>query len=706
MSTIRAQYHRPVTIATPLEPGVLLPVGVSGTEQLSRLFEYTVELFSQQPDKVKSTDLLGDTMTLQLELSNGQSRYFNGYVSRFVQTGVEGDTVTYEATLVPWLWFLTRTSDCRIFQKKDVPTIIKQVFQDLGFSDFKDSLSGSYRKWEYCTQYRETAFNFVSRLMEQEGIYYYFKHDANTHTLILADSVSAHDPFPGYKTIRYLPPNQGESEEEFISQWRIEHQFQPGKYALNDFNFTTPKADLKSVTPTKISIPGFKQYEVYDYPGEYTKGEEGSAYSKIRMQEIDIRHETVSGVSDARGLCTGSKFDLADHPLEKQNKTYLVTSASYHLQAGDYTASQANGETTFSCGFTAIDADPEKCHYRPPLITPKPVVQGSQTAIVAGDPKEEIDTDKYGRIKVQFHWDREGKFDENSSCWIRVSQTWAGKKWGSVFIPRIGQEVLVDFLEGDPDRPIVIGSVYNNNHMPPFDLPKEKNQSGFKSDTTKGGGGKNSIVFDDTKGVEKLTIHSQYDMSSTVKHDRSTTIETGNDTLAVQAGTKSTTVKGDTSLTVEAGSRTVNVTGGKYSADVNGGDFSAVASAAVVLHGKGAGAQMTGDASGVKITGNGQGVEVTGNGGTGVKVDGTPNFEATGAAEAKVMSPLVKIGDTIIEVKGSMVTVDGSTFVKLVSGGSCIEITPGAINITSAGPVNISGGGDVGVTAPMIKLNG
>ena len=516
----KTQANRQIAVTTPFEDDVLLISSMSGHEQLGRPFEYTVDLFSEQPTKVKFEELLGEKMTVKLELSPGQFRFFNGHVNRFVQTEVDGDIIHYQATLVPWLWFLTRTADCRIFQKHRVPDIIKSIFQDFGFSDLEDDLNGDYRDWDYCVQYRETAFNFVNRLMEQEGIYYYFEHKEDSHTLILADSPSAHASYAGYEDVQFLPPSSGRSKGQVISDWSIEQRYQPGRFVLKDFDFEKPNAPLQTGQDTfaESGVHNVDRYEIFDYPGEYSELDDGKNYTKLRMDAIDAQFHVISGVADARGLCNGFTFALTDYPLADQNKEYLLTSVSCQLNAGDYGSSTDKGSDgpVFSCSFTAIDSKQEFCLS---LETPKPAIQGPQTAIVVGPSGDEIHTDKYGRVRVQFHWDRYGKNDENSSCWIRVSQYWAGKKWGAMFIPRIGQEVIVEFIEGDPDRPIITGRVYNAQNMPPYPLPAEKTKSTLKSNSTKGGGGFNEIRLEDKKGSEEIFIHGEKDENIHIKND-------------------------------------------------------------------------------------------------------------------------------------------------------------------------------------------
>ncbi len=464
------QTQRNVAIGTALGDDVLLVKSVAITERLGRLFQIEADLASEQ-GSVNFDDILGKNATIRLELPNQKTRYFNGNVSRFVQTRMEGRYAHYRATLVPWLWFLTRTADCRIFQSMKVPDIVKQVFRDQGFADVRDALTGSYLTWDYCVQYRETDFNFVSRLMEQEGIYYFFEHENGKHTLVLADDKSAHKPFPDYATINYRAEVTGVRTEEYISDWILQKEVQTGVYSLNDFNFTTPKSSL--LAKSQVSqAHAQSNFEIYDYPGEYDdQGEGQSLYSKLRIQEHQAQHEVAQGHGNARGLASGAIFTLDLFPRSDQNRDYLITETYIHITGDIYEGRGGGGRGEFyTCAFSAIPSD---VPYRPPRLTPKPLIQGPQTAMVVGTKGEEIMTDKYGRVKLQFHWDRYSKGDENSSCWVRVSQAWAGKNWGAIYIPRIGQEVIVEFLEGDPDQPIITGRVYNAVAMPPYALPGE-----------------------------------------------------------------------------------------------------------------------------------------------------------------------------------------------------------------------------------------
>lgn len=538
------QQYRRVAVGSPLGDDVLLFRSINGTERLSRLFHYNLTLLSEE-HSINFADIVGQNMTVRLELPDDKTRYFNGYVSRFVQTRVEGDLAEYQATIVPWLWFLTRTADCRIFQKKTVPEIIKEVFGDAGFTDLDDSLSGSYRTWEYCVQYRETDFNFVSRLMEQEGIYYFFEHANGKHTLVLADSLSAHETFPGCEEIPYRPAGST-SPIEHIGGWTLEQAIQPGVYALNDYDFEKPKKDLlaRSIIERDHAAADF---EIFDYPGEYIENADGDSYAKVRIQELQASHEIVSSESDAQGICCGYTFKVTDHPREDQEREYLVTSTTIYIESDSYdSAAGGGGGPSFQCQFSAMNSSQP---FRPPRVTPKPVIQGPQTAVVVGKDGEEIWTDKHGRVKLQFRWDRYGKADENSSCWIRVSQLWAGKNWGSIYLPRIGQEVIVEFLEGDPDRPIVTGRVYNGDAMPPYGLPDNQTMATIKSNSTKGGGGFNEIRFEDKKGDEHVFIRAEKDQHNRVQNDAFELV--GNDRHLIVTNNQLEQVDGDKHLAVK-----------------------------------------------------------------------------------------------------------------------------------------------------------
>lgn len=573
----RTQEYRSVAVGTPLGKDVLLFYRMNSVEELGRLFRFELDLLSEKHD-LKFEDVLGQKMTVRLDLGVGKKRYFNGHVSSFTQSGTVGPLFCYHAVLRPWFWFLSLTSTCRIFQQKKIPDIITEVFAANGFTDYEKALSGSYKTWEYCVQYRETDFNFVSRLMEQQGIYYYFKHENDKHTMVLSDSVSSHSKFSGYEKVPFFPYTEGQQRErDHINVWSIHGEVQSGACALNDFDFKRPKANLNVRSAVKRSYV-MSELEIYDYPGEYVQTDEGEGYARYRVEELHSEHELLHGQGDARGLGAGNLFELTGHTRTDQNREYLIVSSSINMSSEEYGTSSTGGSSGFffNCGITAI---PSQQAFRPARTTPKPLVQGLQTAIVVGPSGNEIYTDQYGRVKVHFHWDRYNKYDENASCWIRVAQLWAGAKWGAIHIPRIGQEVIVDFLEGDPDRPIITGRVYNADNMPPYDLPANMTQSGIKTRSTKGGSPTNinELRFEDKKGEECIFIQAEKDKEIRVKNDRVEFV--GNeshfiikkDQLEQVKGDKHLTVKGDHNEKVEgtisitaSQDMQVKVSGGKY----------------------------------------------------------------------------------------------------------------------------------------------
>ncbi|SFG69041.1 type VI secretion system Vgr family protein [Pseudomonas sp. NFACC45] len=524
------QNNRLVQVDSPLGGDVLVLQSMDGSEELGRLFHYELDLTSEDR-AIKFDQLLGKPMGLTLELYNGGKRYFHGIVSSCRQLTGHGQFAGYRVSLRPWFWLLTRTSDCRIFQNKTVPDIIKQVFRDLGFSDFEDSLSASYREWEYCVQYRESSFDFVSRLMEQEGIYYYFRHEKERHVLVLADAYGAHSTPADYDAVPFYPPDRQMRERDHFYDWQLAREVQPGSLALNDYDFLRPRASLE-VRSSVVRNHSNADHPLYDYPGEYLQSNDGDHYARTRIEAIHSQFERVQLRGRARGLGSGHLFTLTGYDRADQNREYLVVVARYQIRQEVYESGQSDSAEQFVSELDCMDAGQT---FRPLPLTPMPIVRGPQTAVVVGPSGEEIWTDQYGRVKVHFHWDRHDQSNENSSCWIRVSQAWAGKNWGAVQIPRIGQEVIVSFLEGDPDRPIITGRVYNAEQTVPYKLPANATQSGVKSRSSKDGSQANfnEIRMEDKKGAEQLFIHAEKnqdievenDETHWVGHDRSKTID-------------------------------------------------------------------------------------------------------------------------------------------------------------------------------------
>ena len=562
----------PATIDTPLGSDVKFH-SMGGIEGLSRSFVYEVDVVSDRSD-ISASELLGESVTVHLSVGDddGDVRHWNGRVTgvEYIDTSDDGDS-RYRLTVRPWLWQLTRSADCRIFQQMSIPEIVTQVFQDRGFTDYERSLFGDYEQREYVVQYRETDFQFVSRLLERAGIYYFFRHEDGKHTLVLADSPQAHTTSGGCEQVGYAPDDEHrDATTQYMRRWKSEGSLETGVYAQSDYDFTKPQVRLFAQSTSADAASGSLQ--VYDYPGGFDNFADGDASARVRLEQSRRDAQRWSGESNARAMTVGSTFTLSDHPREDQNRSYLVTWARYRIKGQDG-RSTGDDDEPYTCTLVAIARD---VTFRPPLTTPRPTARGPQTAMVVGPTGQEIWTDQYGRVKVQFPWDRVGQNDENSSCWVRVTQAWAGGSFGGQFIPRIGHEVIVDFLEGDPDRPIVTGCVYNASTMPPYDLPGNQTQSGVRSRSTPGGTmvNGNELRFEDAMGAEDLYIQAERTQTTLVKSDQSITIGgnrslsvTGNDTTNVLAGRMATialddatNVLGVSTLTV-AGIRNVQIAG-------------------------------------------------------------------------------------------------------------------------------------------------
>jgi type VI secretion system secreted protein VgrG len=514
-------------LKTSLPADKLLFAGMTGTERLSTPYEFEVSMLSDDGGLLSAIDahddLLGRPMAVAVRLPSADDpRFFQGIVTDFSQVGWDGRFHQYRATLRPWFWLLTRTSDCRIFQAQSVLDIFEKVVKEYGFTDFdiRGVKKAGKAVLEYCVQYRETDFNFLSRLLEQAGIHYFFKHTATSHTMMLADEVGS-GKVAGYERVPFYPPaNESQRERDNLASWQVAKAVQPGSYATTDYDFEKPgqvSALLRQSTIVRNHAQS--KFEMFDYPAEGSQptADQSEAVAKVRIEELQSDHYIARGEGTAIGLAPGHVFELVKHPHAAFNDAYYVTGAGYVLSSN----SHESGTATELDSRLSLEAVPSKVCYRPARVTPKPVVQGAQTAVVVGKSGEEIYTDKHGRVKVQFHWDRYGKRDENSSCWIRVSHAWAGKQWGAIHTPRIGQEVIVSFLEGDPDRPLITGRVYNEDCKPPYALPDNLTQSGIKSHSSKSGGEKNfnEIRFEDKKGSEELVLHAEKDLKVDVEND-------------------------------------------------------------------------------------------------------------------------------------------------------------------------------------------
>jgi type VI secretion system secreted protein VgrG len=564
MADALTQDTRTAALTTPLGENKLALVRLDASEGLSELFEYRIEALSTE-EVIQFDDLLGRSCSVKIKLyDDGPVRYFTGIAVEGQTLGVREDLFVFQLLLRPSLWLLGKTANCRIWHEKTALEIIKEVLSDRRV-DFRPKTQRTYPKLEYCVQYRETDFDFVSRLMEQHGIYYFFEHEAAKHTMVLADSKSSHQDIPERKTIDFaatLASNR--FPDESLQQWSSQRRFRTGKFELKDYNFKQPNSNMVGDHAGKEKYEK-SQLECYDYPGKYDTQEDGKTYAKVRLdaeQALDYRRYA-SG--EAPSLVPGGLTSLQKHPTDGENQKYLVVRSRHSYAAQSYRSGSARSGRPYNGSYELLPHDRE---FRAPLVTPKPVVYGPQTAKVVARPNndsEEIDVDDdgFGRIRVRFHWDR----DDKRSCWVRVAQMWAANKWGTQFIPRIGMEVVVEFLEGDPDRPLVVGTVYNGDNKHPYSVPDNKTQSGFRSDSSKNHNGYNELMFEDAKDSEKIRVHAQKDLDTEIVHaetrkigehfetpmgapSRETTLVMGDDKLTIQSGQRDTTVAMNDKLTV------------------------------------------------------------------------------------------------------------------------------------------------------------
>lgn len=498
------------------EPGDFTVLEFSGYDGISQLAHFDIKLLSTERD-LDFSQILGKRASLWIWCwqDSDYSRAYHGVVSSFELVGYEKfqkdrEYVVFKAELVPFMWRLTLNYQSRIFQDKSVPEIIEEVLKEAGFGsdDYRMSLQKTYEPInkpprEFCVQYRESDFNFISRLMEEEGIFYFFDYSNNKDVLVIADSNSVYRPTAPISEIRYEEPSRLQPiREEFIHPLHYKENVLPLKFMLKDFNFDTPQTNLFVTSQNNQNGEG----SIYDYPGRFGLIDRGRNLATVRKEASASSRMIITGKSNCRSFCAGYKFRLTEYPRPDLMQEYLLTRVQHHgIQGGEWAT---EFQTSYDNEFEGI---PSSVPYRPAQITPKPRVQGTQTAIVVGPQSEEIYVDEKGRVKIQFHWDLEGNYDEKSSCWIRVSQGFAGGSYGIMFIPRVGQEVIVDFLEGDPDQPIIVGRVYNADHQPPYQLSQEKTKSVIKTKTYKGEGA-NEIRFEDKQGSEQILIHAQKDM--------------------------------------------------------------------------------------------------------------------------------------------------------------------------------------------------
>lgn len=672
-----SQTNRPLRVDTPLGTDKLLLLGFSGVEAVSRPFSFQLQMMSED-DAVDGRKLLRQPASVTVRLADDSERVIHGIISRFTQGNRRDNFTFYNAELVPALWLLSLSHDCRVFQNLSVIEIIEKVFKQHGLSDYDVRCTTTYQKRPYTVQYRESDLNFVSRLMEEEGIFYFHEHTRSKHVLALADSNATMRAFPGNDSARIAV--HAKLDEDIVTEFHREDSVYVGAVTLRDYDPLEPAISLHST----VTGPG--KQEVFDYqPVIFTKPGEGDRFARLRLESLEALQQVARGRSTCRFFESGRRFELVEHSRSDMNIQHLVLEVRHTAESGDY-RSWDTGPFEYSNEFVTI---PATIPYRPPRLAAKPIMRGAQTAVVVGKSGEEIWTDKYGRVKIQFHWDREGSNNEDSSCWVRVSSAWAGKTWGMVHIPRIGQEVVVDFLEGDPDRPIITGSVYNGEQMPPYALPTNQTQSGVKSRSTKGGGNEeaNEIRFEDKKGSELVYVHGQKDQQILIENDR--TEEVKHDEKITIGNDRTEEVKKNESITI--GENRTEKVGKDETITIAGGRTEQVdKDEKITIKGK-RDHETKGDE---KLT-------------VGGKQDGSigsdRTFKIGSNDKLDVGSNLdIKANSNInIKAVGGKIVAEAATGIELKVGASTIKITPSGIEL-KAPQIKIQGMAQLEFKAPMV----
>ncbi|HCQ3841316.1 TPA: type VI secretion system tip protein VgrG, partial [Escherichia coli] len=544
--------HNVTLSGSAVPDGMLLFASLGGTETVGELFTYSIKL--KTPDilnldyvspaaNLQLKPMVGKDLCVNIELDGGGKRYISGLVTAARVAGHQGRSVVYELRLEPWLKTLTHTSDYKAFQNKNVVNILDEVLDEYPWPVEK-RLVENYPTRAWQVQYGETDFDFIQRLMQEWGIYWWFEHNENSHTLVLADAINVHKACADSPLVCYYQKGL-KLDKEFIHTITANESLRSGQWVLNDFDFMKPRSLLKS-TVANPRETGLAEYEHYEWPGDYFTKSEGEMLTRIRMEEQRSPGSRVQGSGNIRTLMTGFTFTLENYPTAEVNREYLLVQTTLFIQDN---AQHSGQEQHFSYS-TSFELHPTCEVYRPQRTLSKPHTKGPQSAIVTGPAGQEIWTDKYGRVKVQFGWDRYGKNDENSSCWVRVSYPWAGKGFGGIQIPRIGQEVLVDFKNGDPDLPIIVGRTYNQDTMPPWGLPGAATQSGFYSHTIGGGPtNANALRFEDKPGGEEVWLHAEKDQRIEVNNNESHWV--GNNRLKVIDKTETAIIGEKRSLTVQ-----------------------------------------------------------------------------------------------------------------------------------------------------------
>ncbi len=656
--------------------------GFVGSEEVSGLFNFRLEVTSDN-QAIKGSDVIGKPVSFRIEdhadidsEQESATREFHGIISKVIQGQQSVDYRDYTLVVVPSAWFLTKRTDCRVFQKKSVVEIIEAVFNEAKFKDFdKSNVRGTYPKLEYCVQYRESDFDFVSRLMEENGIFYFFRFEKNSHKMYLADASVAHANGEDKDVVQ----SSGSVDGKKITGWTKNLSHISGKASFRDYNHTTPAETLESAATSVVDLPNIKDYELYDYPGRYPNVTDGRQRAQMRIEAEEVAHCVIDGDGNVDSFAAGNKFTVKEHECEdEKGKEYVLTGVVH--QARVMPMSDLKARIYYENDFECI---PKSVTFRPASETTKPRVHGPQTAVVVGKSGEEIDPDKYASVKVQFHWDRQGKKNEDSSCFVRVAQSIAGKQWGGLWLPRIGQEVVVEFLEGDPDRPIITGAVYNADNMPPYALPANKTQSGVKTRSSKEGKAENfnELRFEDKKGSELVYFHAEKDFERVVQHDdtltvgendegsqtitiekdRTLTVSKGNETYTIDQGTQTIEVEGDRSITVRSGDETHEVSSGSRETTIETDDTLTVNSgnrSVTVSSGDDAHTVSSGNRTVSVEMGDNSLTVGMGNHTTEVSL-GEATTEAMQGIELKVGSNSIKIDQMGIEMKGMMVKIKG-----------------------------------------------
>jgi type VI secretion system secreted protein VgrG len=682
------QEERLLQVDTPLGPNELVLRSLQGREAVSELFEVQLDLASEN-FQIEAASLIAKPISVTILLDEEKKRFINGYVKQFSLLPSADRHAHYRASVVPWLWFLTRVTDCAIYQEKSVPEIVEEVFKKYGFTDFDDKLKNKYAKRDYCVQYRESVFQFVSRLLEEEGISYYFEHEETKHTLILADDPGAHPKGALEPEVRWEPgTGSGFSRtESYIHGWVRRVNVRSTQWAQADFNFEKPRFNLSSTVPGLSSLP-VPKLELYDYPGRFDSLDRGEGLTKTRMEEEECAIDTVQGRSGCRGFMPGFAFEVKDHFRADQNGEYLLTALEYEAEQGSLFAGDVGKPERYENRFTAI---PMAIPLRPLRLTPKPYIRGPQTAFVTGPSGEEIYVDEYGRVKVQFHWDRQGQMDAKTSCWIRVSQSIAGKGWGSVQLPRVGQEVIVEFLEGDPDQPLITGRVYNAEQTLPYALPAEKTKTTLKTLTYPHGGGFNELRFEDKKDSEQVFIFGQKDFDLRVQNIVREYV--GKDRHEITDQDVFEKIARDHHN--DSGRDWIHTIGRDEHSSVGGKAAYSVADSYSLKTGAAAGYQYGGDVA--------------------ISVSGNLSINATGQIVLSAGSGLtIKVGGNHVTIDPSGVTIVG-TMTKINSGGAALSpsspnlVTPlkagKALLADTAIPGQESFNTQIGAMTPAQKLN-